>query len=135
MILEGSVVNQIEISGFKNLVEAEKFRKKIKSMKSVFNISKIDKHIEFQAEEASYKIKDDHSLVYLFLTENSYPEHELCDLSGIMKNLSINHLIIAPSGEGVLIFFRYEMGQIIEKTEMKGSVAHMLGDLIQGGFK
>jgi len=50
--LEGSIVNQIEISGFKTEKEAEKFKKKLKTLKTPFRIT------GFESEEASWKMKE-----------------------------------------------------------------------------
>lgn len=133
--MEGSIVNQVEITGFENQKESEKFRKKLKSLKSVFNLTKADKSLTFIAEEASWKEKEDHSLVYLFLTDDSSPQKEILTLAEIYNNLRIQHLIISPSGEGEMIHFVYSCGEIIEETHHKGALAHMLGDLIQGGFQ
>lgn len=134
MVLEGSIVNQIEISGFTDEKKAVKFRKKIKSIKSIFNLSRIDKSISFAAEEASWKLKDDFSLVYLFLTEDFYPEEEIAALSSSLEELSVRHLVLSPSGEGLVLYFHYGNGVLEEKTEVKGDAAHMLGDLVKGGF-
>ncbi len=133
--MEGSIINQVEISGFLTEKEAEKFRKKIKSFKSVFHLSKMDKTLQFLPEEASWKMKEDFSLVYLFLTDDTYPEKEISSLSQVEKSLSIRHLIISPSGEGDIIFYDYENGNLSEKKEVKGGTAQMLGDLVKGGFK
>lgn len=133
--MKGSIVNQVEISGFSEQKEVEIFRKKIKSLKSVFNLHKLDKSLHFQTEEASWKMKDDFSLIYLFLTEDSYPEEEITNVSRLNNQLTIKHLIISPSGEGNMIYFKYEQGVLSDKREVKGSVAHMLGDLVNGGFQ
>ena len=133
--MEGSVVNQIEISGFIDDKESEKFRKKIKSLKSVFTLSKIDKSINFTAEEASWKNKEKHNLVYLFLTEDSSPENELLEVSRLNRSLLIKHLMISPSGGGKLIFQSYSEGHQVERRLFEGPAVQMLGDLIKGGFK
>lgn len=135
MDLKGSIVNQIKIKGFADQKDSDKFRKKIKSLKSIFHLSKIDKSINFYADEASWKMKDDFSLIYLFLTEDSFPEEEISALSRLKKDLSISHLVIAPSEEGLMLYYHYENSELLEKTEVKGGTAHMLGDLIQGGFQ
>jgi len=132
--VEGSIINQIEISGFNNEKEAKKFQKRIKSFKSVFNLNKIDKSINFLAEEASWKIKEDFSIVYLFITEETFPEDKICKLSKFLKNLNFEYLIISPSQIGHLIFLNYCKGLVLEKKEIFGKSVKMLGDLIKGGF-
>lgn len=133
--MEGSIINQVEISGFLTEKEAEIFRKKLKSLKSVFHLSKMDKSLQFQAEDASWKLKEDFSLVYLFLTEDFYPGDEISSLSQLKNTLSIRHLIISPSGEGDIIFFQYDNGSLSDKTEVSGGTAQMMGDLVKGGFQ
>jgi hypothetical protein len=133
--LEGSIVNQIELSGFDTEKESEKFRKKLKSLKSIFNLSKINKSLSFIAEDASWKVKEDFSLVYLFLTEDTYPEKEIQALAGFYNELNIQHLVISPSGAGRIIHYDYTSGVLTGKIEQDGSIAHMLGDLIHGGFQ
>lgn len=133
--MEGSIINQLEISGFSTEKESVKFRKTIKSLKSAFNLSKLDKTLEFQAEEASWKMKDDFSLVYLFLTDDSYPEKDISSLAKMKENLSFRQLVISPSGEGDILYYHYENGSLSEKKEMKGGAAQMFGDLVQGGFQ
>ncbi|MBI9096870.1 MAG: hypothetical protein JEY91_00260 [Spirochaetaceae bacterium] len=132
--MEGTVVNQIEIKGFSDDKKSEKFRKQIKSLRSVFHLSQMDKNLDFAAADASWKKKDDHSLVYLFLTEGFSPESEICSLAELYPHLEIHHMIISPNGKGLLLYFRYSGGKLSEKTEQTGSVVHMLGDLIKGGF-
>jgi len=135
MKLEGSIVNQIEISGFADNKEAEKFRKKIKSLKSVFNLSKISKNIDFIADECSWKMKDDFSLVYLFITEDSFPEEMIRAMAEKLENYNIQHLVIAPSGEGIIYHYTFTSGRLALKNEVKGNMAIMMGDLIKGGFQ
>jgi len=135
MILEGSIVNQIEIRGFADNKEAVKFRKKIKSLKSVFDLSNIDKSLDFTADECSWKMKDDFSLVYLFLTEDSFPEEMICSMAGKLETYHIQYMVIAPSGEGVIYHYSYSNGKLILKKEVKGNMAIMMGDLIKGGFQ
>jgi len=133
--LEGSVVNQIEISGFENEKDSAKFRKKLKSLKSVFTLSKVDKTLSFIAEEANWKMKEDYSLVYLFITEDSHPESEILSLAKLYSLLRIQHLVISPSEEGLMIHYLYSKGALIKKTEHSGAMVYMLGDLIKGGFE
>ena len=133
--MEGSIVNQIEISGFSDEKEAQQFRKKIKSLKSNFNLKKISSNIDFIAEEASWKIKDDNSLVFLFITEDFSPENEIKNLSELLPNLKLQHLVISPSGSGLLKHLSYENGELVYKNEVEGSLSQMLGDLIKGGFQ
>jgi hypothetical protein len=133
--MEGSIVNQIEISGFSSKEESEKFRKKIKSIKSIFNLSKINKSLSFAAIEGSLKIKDDFSLVYIFITENSFPEEEIQILAEEKKELNIQHMIIAPSEAGNVMYISYSYGELYERKEVVGGMAKMLGDLILGGFQ
>lgn len=132
--MDGSIVNQIEISGFSDAKESARMRKKLKTLKSVFNLSAVDKKIGFTAQEASWKEKDDHSLVYLFLTEDSFPREEVRMFAELFGNLEIQHLAISPSGCGEMIHLVYSAGEVSE-TSYGGSVVHMLGDLIKGGFQ
>ncbi|RQW05914.1 MAG: hypothetical protein EH225_04000 [Calditrichaeota bacterium] len=125
--MEGTIVNQVEISGFESEKDSEKFRKKLKTLKSAFSLT------GFRAEEASFKIKDDFSLVYLFLTEDEYPEKEIRHLQEENSTLEIQHLIISPTGCGEMLHFIYSKDGA-EVTEYSGPAILMLGDLIQGGF-
>lgn len=125
--MEGTVVNQLEISGFENEKDALKFIKKLKSLKSVFSIP------GFKAEEASFKMKEDYSLIYLFLTEDGYPEKEIKTFNENNPTLQIQHLVISPTGCGEMIHYLYA-GEEIEATEYSGPAILMLGDLIKGGF-
>ncbi len=134
MKIKGSVVNQIEISGFPNEKEALKFRRSIKSSKSIFDLSKIDKSICFLAQNASWKIKENYNLIYLFITEEIYPEEEIKIITETFQELNIQHLIISPGGEGILIHNEYSTGLLKNETILSGRTAKMLGDLIQGGF-
>lgn len=133
--MEGTIVNQVEISGFDSDKDAEKFRKKIKTLNSVFSLFKIDKAIDFSAEEASWKNKEKHTIVYLFLTEDSSPEKELLEVTRLKRSLLIKHLMISPSGGGKLIFRSYSDGHQVEQNSLEGPAVQMLGDLIKGGFK
>lgn len=126
--MEGSIVNQVEISGFADEKEAVRFRKKLKSFKSAFSLP------SFKADEASWKIKENHSLVYLFLTEDSFPEEAIGSLAAENENLEIQHLLISPSGCGEMMHFHYR-GKEVEKSEFSGEAVLMLGDLIKGGFQ
>ena len=135
MILEGSIVNQIEINGFSNEKEATEFSRKLKSSKTVFNLSKIDKTLNFAADEASWKMKDDYSLLYLFITEDSFPEEDIFSFAAMNENLNFQHLVISPSGTGLLIYISYSGGKQIERKEIPGGTALMLGDLIKGGYQ
>lgn len=132
--MEGTIVNQVEISGFEEEKSSEKFRKKLKSFKAVFNLKSYDKSFSFIAEEASWKMKENHSLVYLFLTEDSHPGEELSRLAALNPALEIQHLLISPSGCGEVLYRTYK-GESVEEESYSGSLAHMLGDLIQGGFQ
>ncbi|MBB6478777.1 hypothetical protein [Spirochaeta isovalerica] len=125
--MEGTIVNQVEISGFENEKDAEKFRKKLKSFKSLFTLP------GFKAQDASFKLKDDFSLIYLFLTEDEYPEAEIKQLFEENDSLEIQHLVISPTGCGEMLHFFYSR-EGHETTEYSGPAILMLGDLIQGGF-
>lgn len=132
--MEGTIVNQIEISGFEDEKSSDKFRKKLKSLKSRFNLKSFDKSMSFSAEEASWKSKEDHSLIYLFLTEDSHPDKEIARLAELNPLLEIQHLIISPAGCGEILLRQYK-GETLKEETFSGSLAHMLGDLIQGGFR
>lgn len=132
--MEGSVVNQIEIRGFSDENDSASFRKKLKSLKSKFNLPSLDKSLSFSAEEASWKEKEDHSLVFLFITEDSNPGSEIAKMACLYPNLEIDHLVIAPSGCGEVILTHYK-GESEEHQEFGSELAQMLGDLIQGGFQ
>lgn len=125
--MEGSIVNQIEISGFKTEKEAEKFKKKLKTLKTPFRIT------GFESEEASWKMKEDFSLVYLFITEDIYPLEQIKSFAFANKELEIQHLVLSPSGCGEMIHYSYSAGSE-EITEYSGPALLMLGDLIKGGF-
>jgi len=126
--LEGAIVNQVEISGFESEKESLRFRKKMKSFKSLFSLP------GFTADEASFKMKEDFSLVYLFLTEDTYPEVEIKKLQSENPSLEIQHLVISPSDCGEMLHFHYGNGHD-EVNSFHGAAINMLGDLIQGGFR
>jgi hypothetical protein len=126
--LEGSILNQVEIAGFKSEKEAGAFRRKLKSLNSLFKVK------GFKAEEASWKMKDDFSLVYLFITEDSYPREEIKSLIGDHGSLEVQHLVLSPSGCGEMIHHLYSSGTE-EISEYSGPALLMLGDLIKGGFQ
>lgn len=132
--MEGSIVNQIEITGFNDENDVKDLRKRLKSFKTPFSLHSLDRTLNFKAEEASWKEKDNHSLVYLFLTEDSHPGEEISKMAKLFPDLEIRHLVISPSGCGEVILNIYH-GSDTENHEYSGTLAKMLGDLVQGGFQ
>lgn len=132
--MEGSVVNQIEILGFEDEKSLQRFRKKLKSLKSHFNLTSLGKDFSFVAEEASIKVKDSKSLTYLFISEEIHPADEIKKMAELYSDLEILHLIIAPSGEGYMCLKTYKEGNS-QVEEVRGSIPHMIGSLLQGGFQ
>lgn len=132
--MQGSIVNQVEISGFKENKDLVRFRKNLKSFKSNFNLKSYDKKFSFIAEEATWKEKDDNCLIYLFITEDSHPGEEIKQLAQENDSLTFKHLIISPADEGV-VYCRILNGNDVEENIYPGDLAKMLGNLIQGGFQ